>query len=147
MDDEKQLLTDLRIELDRAHLRPIYTVGEASSRRTLDLATTTGRDNLGQAIVMRLLTPREELAPLGHPEYGSRLHSLIGQQNTETARRLARLYILESLAQEPRIAKVLEAQVTPHPVRRDRFDVRLRVQPIGAAPILDLGPFALELGS
>lgn len=147
MDDDQQLLTDLRIDLDRAHLRPIYAVGEASSRRTLDLATTAGRDNLGQAILMRLLTPQEELAPLGHPEYGSRLFSLIGRQNTETARRLARLYILESLAREPRIAKVLKAQVTPHPVRRDRFDVLLSVQPIGAAAILDLGPFALELGS
>lgn len=147
MDDDPQLLTDLRIDLDRAHLRPIYTVGEASSRRTLDLATLEGRDNLGQAILMRLLTPDAELAPLGHPEYGSRLHSLIGRQNTETVRRLARLYILESLAREPRIAKVLEANVTPHPVRRDRIDIQLRVQPIGAAAVLDLGPFALELGS
>lgn len=146
MDADPQLLTDLRIDLDRAHLRPIYTVGEASSQRTLDLATLSGRDNLGQAILMLLLTPQEELAPLGHPEYGSRLHSLIGRQNTEAVRRLARLYILESLAREPRIAKVLAAQVTPHPVRRDRFDVQLRVQPIGTAAVLDLGPFALELG-
>lgn len=147
MDDDAQLLTDLRIELHRAHLRPIYTVAEASSRKTLDLAAVSGRDNLGQAILMRLLTPLAELAPLGHPEYGSRLHSLIGQPNTETVRRLARLYILESLAREPRIAKVLQAQVTPHPVHRDRFDVELRVQPIGASAVLDLGPFTLELGS
>jgi phage baseplate assembly protein W len=146
MNDHPQLLADLRIKLDRANFRPIYTVEEASSRKTLDLAILSGRDNLGQAILMRLLTPQEELAPLGHPEYGSRLNSLIGRQNTETVRRLARLYILESLAREPRIAKVLEAQVTPHTVRRDRFDVRLRVQPIGAAAVLDLGPFALELG-
>ena len=52
---------------------------------------------------MRLLTPRGELAELGHPEYGSRLHELIGSPNSETRRSLAKLFVLESLAQEPRI--------------------------------------------
>ena len=146
MADDPQLLTDLRIDLDRAHLRPIYTVGEAAARRALDLATIGGRDNLGQAILMRLLTPASELAPLGHPEYGSRLHSLVGRQNTEAVRRLARLHILESLAREPRIARILDVAVTPHAGRRDCIDILLRVQPIGAAAVLDLGPFTLELG-
>ncbi|MGH9139212.1 MAG: GPW/gp25 family protein, partial [Acidimicrobiales bacterium] len=34
----------------------------------------TGRHNLGQALILRLLTPRGALADLGHAGYGSRLH-------------------------------------------------------------------------
>ena len=68
---------------------------------------------------MRLLTPRGELAELGHPEYGSRLHELIGTPNTETRRGLAKLFVLEASRQEPRIEKVIEVTVTPHPDRRN----------------------------
>ncbi|HEX7182495.1 MAG TPA: hypothetical protein VF756_11675 [Thermoanaerobaculia bacterium] len=156
MADDPQLLTDIRLALRHSSLRPIYVAGEVERRVTTrqasrvltDLALVSGRDNLGQAVLMRLLTPRGELAELAHPEYGSRLHELIGRQNTETTRNLARLYILESLEQEPRIEKVLEVGVAPSPGTRDRVDVLLRVQPIG--PIgqngaLSLGPFTLEL--
>jgi phage baseplate assembly protein W len=156
MADDPHLLTDLRLALRHASLRPVYGVGEMERRVTTrqatrvltDLALVAGRDNLGQAILMRLLTPRGELAELAHPEYGSRLHELIGRQNTETTRHLVRLYILESLAQEPRIAKVLEVAVAPSPGTRDRVDVLLRVQPIGPNGrngALSLGPFSLEL--
>ena len=67
---------------------------------------------------MRLLTPRGELAELGHPEYGSRLNELLGTPNSETRRGLAKLFVLEALAQEPRIEKVLDVTVVPHPDRR-----------------------------
>ena len=56
----------------------------AGAHTLLDYSTLDGRDNLAQAIVMRLLTPRGELAELGHPEYGSRLNELLGAPNTET---------------------------------------------------------------
>ena len=103
----------------------------------LDFATLDGRDNLGQAVMMRLLTPRGELAELGHPEYGSRLHELIGAPNTETRRNLAKLYVLEALAQEPRIEKVVEVTVTPAVEERDLVDILIRVQPVGAAETVD----------
>lgn len=153
MADDPQLLTDIRLALRHSSLRPVYVAGEVERRVTTrqasrvltDLALVAGRDNLGQAVLMRLLTPRGELAELAHPEYGSRLHELIGRQNTETTRNLVRLYILESLEQEPRIAKVLEVGVTLSPGTRDRVDVLLRVQPIGPTGALSLGPFSLEL--
>ena len=153
MADDPQLLTDIRLALRHASLRPVYVADEVERRVTTrqasrvltDLALVAGRDNLGQAVLMRLLTPRGELAELAHPEYGSRLHELIGRQNTETTRNLVRLYILESLEQEPRIAKVLEVAVAPSPGTRDRVDVLLRVQPIGPNGALSLGPFSLEL--
>jgi phage baseplate assembly protein W len=71
-----------------------------------DLATVTKRENLAQAIINRLLTRRGELTTLGHPEYGSRLHELVGELNNLRIRALAELYIRDCLAQERRIEKV-----------------------------------------
>ena len=158
MPTDAQLLTDIRIEVIHHELRPVFTV--PSQRRTLpaaagahtllDFDTVAGRANLGQAILMRLLTPRGELAELGHPGYGSRLHELLGAPNSETRRGLAKLFVLEALAQEPRIEKVLEVTVVPHDdrttERRHLVDVVIRVQPVGAADEVTIGPFTLRFG-
>jgi phage baseplate assembly protein W len=104
----------------------------------------SGRDNLEQAIVLRLLTPRGELAALGHPEYGSRIHELIGQPNTENTRNRLRLFILEALQAERRVAEIVEVTVVDGR-HRGSAEVQLRVRPIGATEILDIGPFTLEL--
>jgi phage baseplate assembly protein W len=69
----------------------------------VDLARLDGRDNLAQALILRLLTPRGSLAGLGHAAYGSRLHELIGQSKTDSARHLCRAFVLEALAEEPRL--------------------------------------------
>ena len=152
-DDSPQLLSDIRLKLQYAQLRPVYTsdvdrrrvVVQDQSRNLTDLGMVTGRRNLEQAIILRLLTPRGELAALGHPEYGSRVHELIGTPNTETTRNRMRLFILEALQQERRIAEIVEVTVTLGSTGRDRVDERLRVLPIGETEILDLGPFTLEL--
>jgi phage baseplate assembly protein W len=156
---DPQLLRDIRIELTHHELRPVY--GVPSQRRTLSVAegshtlldyeTVDGRDNLGQAILMRLLTPRGELEELGHPGYGSRLEELIGTPNTETRHSLAKLFVLEALAQEPRVAKVLEVTVTGRPQRTDErrhlVDIVIRVQPAGATDEVTIGPFTLRFES
>lgn len=156
---DAHLLTDIRIALHNAQFRPVYSV-DVERRRTAsdqgqrmlsDLATTSGKDNLAQAIILRLLTPRGELAALAHPEYGSRLHEVVGARNTETTRNLIRLHILEALRHEPRIEKVIEIEVAPHPAPRSDERgrhlvlVRLTVKPIGGTDRLELGPFTLEL--
>ena len=69
----------------------------------LDLALVDGRDNLAQALVLRLLTPLGSLAALGHASYGSRLHELIGRNRTPAIRNLCRAFVLEAVAQEPRV--------------------------------------------
>ena len=161
MATDRHLLTDLRLVLRHRRLRPVYEA--ATVRRRVpnktglfeDLATLDGRDNLAQAVIMRLLTPRGELAALGHPEYGSRLHELIGERNTPTNRNRVRLHILEALQREPRIAEVLDLVVTPAGVEanaraegvRNRVDVLLRVQPTGEALPVTIGPFTLALES
>lgn len=161
MAQNRQLLTDLRLRLTHHELRPVYTVDEDKRRvsrkppqpaeELTDIGTISGGDNLAQAVIVRLLTPRGELEALAHPEYGSRLHELIGRENTATTRNLLRLYILESLQQEPRIEKIIEVTVAPVRGSRTREDVRhlvtvlLRVKPIGPVNVVTIGPFTLEL--
>ena len=155
MATDPQLLRDVRIELTHHELRPVYIVpsqrvtlaaGEGA-HTLLDYETIDGEDNLGQAVLMRLLTPLGELAELGHPEYGSRLDELLGAPNSETRRGLAKLFVLEALAQEPRIGKVLEVTVTPAVEERDLVDILIRVQPVGAADTVTIGPFTLRVAS
>jgi phage baseplate assembly protein W len=105
-----------------------------------DLRTVAGRENLAQAIVNRLLTRRGELAGLGHPGYGSRLHLLVGELNNARTRGLAEIYIRESLAQEPRIQAVVRVAFAP-PARglgRETFSVSITVQPVGGGDDLTL---------
>lgn len=151
MGQDQHLLTDLRLDLMHREFRPVYTVG--STRRLgpggkgliVDLAVTGGRDDLAQAVIMRLLTPRGELTQLGHPQYGSRLHELIGQANTETKRHLVRLYILETLQREPRVEKIVDVTVAPVEKRPSSVDVRLQVLPVGETQTVTIGPITLEL--
>lgn len=151
MSERSHLLSDIRLEVRHKEFRPVYKVAEERLRRpggqgyTIDLATGEGRDNLGQAVVLRLLTPRGDLAHLGHPEYGSRLHELVGRVNTETTRNLARLLILESLQQESRIEKVASITVAPAAARRSSIEITLQVVPLGEPDSLTIGPFSLEL--
>lgn len=97
-----------------------------------DLATVSGRENLAQAIINRLLTRRGDLAALGHPDYGSRLHTLIGELNNVRLRGRAELYIRECLAQEPRIAEIVRiafAAPDRHDTRSD-LQVEITIKPI-----------------
>ncbi len=149
----RQLLTDIRLKLIHRELRPVYGV-DTDQRRVpnraeplVDMGLISGLDNLGQAVILRLLTPRGELAALAHPEYGSRLHELVGSQNTNTTRNLAKLYILESLKLEPRIDKVTQVLVEPAAGARDRIRIQLVVLPVGEAETVRIGPFTLELAS
>jgi phage baseplate assembly protein W len=153
MADNPQLLRDIRLKLTHRELRPVYAV-DVDTRRVpnradalTDFGVISGRDNLGQAVLMRLLTPRGELSALAHPEYGSRLHELVGRQNTATTRNLAKLYVLESLPLEPRIQKVTQVTVEPALGRVDRIDIQLAVLPVGETQIVRIGPFTLELSS
>lgn len=152
MDNAPQLLTDIRLEVLHRDFRPVYRVADkrrpapGGQRVLLDMALNTGPDNLAQAVIIRLLTPRGELADLGHPEYGSRLFELVGRVNTETTRNLARLYILESLRREPRIDAVTDLAVDPAPNRRSSIAITLAVKPVGRSATITIGPITLEFG-
>lgn len=143
MVDDSHLLTDIRLRRLHRAFRPVYTVD--GDRR--DLALVSGRENLGQAILIRLLTPRGELADVAHPDFGSRLHELIGRANTDTVRDLAKLFVLEALQAEPRVDEIVEVTVTPVAGQPDRFDILVRVRPVGETTVVAVGPFTLELGA
>ncbi len=69
----------------------------------------SGRHNLGQALILRLLTPRGQLGGLGHAEYGSRLHELIGEAKTESSRALCKAHVLDVIEREPRVENSIVA--------------------------------------
>jgi phage baseplate assembly protein W len=136
----------LRVDEGGRILAAPYTVGDLQAvrrtdvaPRTTDLATVHDRYNLVQALVLRLMTERGELAPLGLPDFGSRHHRLIGEPNTEGNRALLKLYVLECLRQDPRVESVARAQIRPGgPRDRGAVEIELTVQPRGDSHPLNL---------
>jgi phage baseplate assembly protein W len=92
-----------------------------------DIAVVSNVDAADQLLVNRLKTRRGELAALGHDNYGSRHHELLGEPNTERTRNLIKRHVLECLGHEPRIARVLACTVKADAARRDmvRIEVTL----------------------
>lgn len=115
--------------------------GLPSARDSRDLAAVSGRENLAQALIVRLLTVHGALAPLGHSEYGTRLVELIGRLNDETTRNLARLYTMEGIAQEKRVLKLLDLSVDTPDGEPDTIQISFSVLPRD-----DDQPLALTLG-
>lgn len=115
------------------------------SGAVIDLAVAAEVPQAVQFLVNRLSTRRGELAALGHPDYGSRHHELIGEPNNERTRNLVKLYVLEALRQEPRIAKVLRCVVRTVDRERDIVRVELTIrlieqdEPLNLVVPLDLG--------
>lgn len=119
---------------------------ELKDNNSRDLKVSKGVDTLKQAIVNRLKTHKGELSSLGHPDYGSRHHELIGEPNIERTRNLIKLYILQALKRERRIEKVLSAKVfAEHEPPRDtvRIELNILVQKI-ALPLTIIVPFSLS---
>jgi len=149
----QRLGRDLQLlrNLERQHSRDVGR-DLATRRRAetggLDLALLEGADNIAQALLLRFLTPQGELAPLGHPRYGSRLHELIGEPNTETNRNRAKLYTLQALAEEPRVEEVISARVRQNAADRGRVDIALELRVLTQSTPLNLVfPFFLDEGS
>ncbi|MCX6627059.1 MAG: hypothetical protein NTW28_05460 [Candidatus Solibacter sp.] len=113
-----------------------------------DLLLVDGIDNLTQAIANRLKTRKGELSGLGHPNYGSRHHDLIGEPNVERTRNLVKLYVLEALREEARIEKVLSATVrAEHDPPRESVRIEISVRVLGSALPLNLVvPFSFGVG-
>jgi phage baseplate assembly protein W len=103
-----------------------------------DLDTVAGVDNLVQALLIRFNTPLGDLAALGHPDFGSRLHDLIGSGNTETTRNLVRLFTLETLRQEPRVGEVRSLVVQTIDGQPDRVLVSVDLVPIDSPTPVNL---------
>ena len=114
-------------------LRLIFPRGETGVDLALglqDLETVSGLENLVQALTLRLLVDRGELAGLAHPRYGSRIRDLIGEPLDRPNLELLRRYVRQELLRDPRVEEVLQVAVTPRDARRDGVDVVARVRAI-----------------
>jgi phage baseplate assembly protein W len=149
MTTDAHLLTDLRLEPRDALSPPTFRIADTQDDlprpAVYELEAVAERANLAQALTMRLLTPRGELAALGHPAYGSRLHELLGRPNTATSRGLVRLAVLEALTAERRIAAVVSVEVNPVASAPHNVAVEAVVQPIPPGEVVRIGPIILEL--
>ncbi|MGH6923613.1 MAG: GPW/gp25 family protein [Propylenella sp.] len=117
--------------------------------RLRDLLTTDRVGAIEQAIVNRLKTRKGELALLGHANYGSRHHELIGEPNVERVRNLIKLYVMQALRDEPRIESLLKVDVRPdHDPPRETVRIVINARLIGEQTPLNLVvPFSLETGA
>ena len=142
-----RLLRNLEWQFNRARGRDLATK-ERPETGEMDLETLSGAENLQQALLLRFLTPLGELATLGHATYGSRLSELIGELNNETNRNQAKMYVLQALADEPRVQEVLSVTVTQSRADRNRVDIRVRLLALNSDTPLNLVfPFFLEGGA
>ena len=82
---------------------------------TGDLELAQGNDNIVQALILRLKVRKGELAPLGWPDYGSRLHEMIGQPNNARTHVILMAHARNAIEQDPRVAKIegVHTQVLP----------------------------------
>lgn len=107
-----------------------------------DALVADGLATVRQALVHRVKTVRGELAGLGHAAYGSRHHELIGQPNSEHNRNLVKLYVLQAVQEEPRVSRVLSAEIVAEPAP-DRVAVHLSLEIIGSnVPMNLVVPFS-----
>src|SRR5215213_11983665 len=108
-----------------------------------DLGLARGNENIIQALTLRLRVRRGELAPLGWPDYGSRLHELIGELNVARTRLKLEVFARQAIEADPRVAKVESVVAVPeeHEVVRVMMDIRLIDTPVPLNLVFD---FPLE---
>ena len=130
-------------EWDTLDLTPL-PAGNVYRDEPTDMAAARGVENLQQALILRLLTPLGSLKELGHANYGSRLHELIGEENVTAAQLRARAYVIQAIAQERRVEKILSLEIAPATADApDRLRIHARVLAAGGGDPIALG---LEVG-
>jgi phage baseplate assembly protein W len=140
-----RLLKNLERQNDRDQGCDLSIVQRQETGRGLDLDVLSDLDNLRQALLLRFLTPVGDLAALGHPSYGSRLFELIGELNSETNRNRAKVFVLQALAEEPRVKEVVAVNVTQGLSDRTRMDIDISLVPIDSStPVNLVFPFFLN---
>lgn len=90
-----------------------------------DLALAHGNVNVEQALVMRLRVRRGELAALGWPAYGSRIHELIGKPNLKRTHVMLMAFARQAIEEDPRVADIVDIAATT--IQGERDTVRLSI--------------------
>lgn len=110
--------------------------------RGRDLDTIDGLDNLVQALRLRLAIACGELARLGHPRFGNRVHELVGEPLSRPNLELLRRHVRRALLDDPRVAGLERLDVRVIESEPGSVDVYAVVIP---EPRALLGP-AFEFG-
>lgn len=113
---------------------------------TGDLAPVRGNENIVQALTMRLLVRKGELARLGWPNYGSRLHELIGEPNNQRTRTILMAHARTAIEQDPRVREVTDIEARVPEGERDTVRLNIEIQLIHENHPLNL-VFDLKLGT
>jgi len=123
-----------------------YEIGaDLTATKKGDFETVKDEDNLAQAIITRLSTDQGELYDIGHADYGSRLHEVIGEINNEATRQRLKALVRECLVQERRIVEINNISVLPDPSDLHRVDIEITILPIESSVYLTIVyPFRLE---
>lgn len=138
MERNEKLGRDLKLKFDQIGADLIVTPEG-------DLDTVASEDNLAQSIIARLATDEGELYDIGHADYGSRLHEVIGEVNNATTRQRIKTKVRECLDQEPRIKEVVSINVLTNPSDPHRVDIEITILPIESTKYLTISyPFRLE---
>jgi phage baseplate assembly protein W len=96
-----------------------------------DIALTQSTDNISQALTLRILVRRGELARLGWPDFGSRVHELIGEPNNLRTRTRLMAFARNAIEGDPRVVEVtsIKAEPTERSLVRLEMDIQLINEP------------------
>jgi phage baseplate assembly protein W len=133
------LRTDLRLSFKDTGEVDLDWTADAGGTRTV-----SGKDNLIQALTLRLMIYRGHLEPLGHVRYGSKVAELIGEPLDRQNLELLRRYVRQALKEDPRVEDVTHLSVTARPDLPGAVDVRANVLAV-TGDVVELG-LALDLG-
>ncbi|HEX8474424.1 MAG TPA: hypothetical protein VF666_10355 [Pyrinomonadaceae bacterium] len=111
-----------------------------------DLALAEGNDNIMQALTMRLLVRRGELAALGWPNYGSRLHEVIGEPNNRRTHTILMAHARTAIEQDPRVVEITGMRAYVLAGERDVVRLEIEIQLITENNPLNL-VFDVRLGT
>lgn len=111
-----------------------------------DLAIAAGPDNMEQALRLRLMVRRGELEPLGWPNYGSRIHELIGQPNNQRTRTILMAHARAAIIEDPRVVDIVSLEARVLPGERDTVQLDMEIEIISQPNPLNL-VFDINLGA
>lgn len=110
-----------------------------------DLNTVRGIENLKQALLIRLLTPRGSY--LGYPNFGSEVHTFVGRKNSAETASLLNIEIERTLRTDSRVT---QATLNKYAVKNNEFRTSFKVSTLTledafefVISVIDDGPIVL----
>ena len=111
-----------------------------------DVDLARGNDNIVQALRLRLLVRKGELARLGWPDYGSRIHELIGEPNNRRTQLILMAHARAAISADPRVVDIPTIEALVLPGNRDVVRLNLSITLIAQQTPLNL-VFDVRLGN